>query len=235
MNALERYDERQGETELDVAGIERLRKADPEQAAIVLDYSIKHQVAGERENWITRAQMIYYMKETDLWRHHPASFSTFYEYCAQPEIDTPPSVISDMLAVCKYAPPLLSAGIDIWDVIRRAGHSKVRQIVPHIREAHRNGVLKEEVGDLVAAIDSMSFREVLEFTSTSGVRTQVDLAATWQVLPSGEVNVIFKNLDIDEIEALERKAGIKRWFDERGNRIDSPLNDPDAPKQLKKD
>lgn len=213
--------------------IDELADRDPEQAAILLDMTIKNHVADERRSWIIRAKMVYYMKERELWRYHPETFSSIYEYCAQPDIDIAPSVVCDMLAICKFAPHLEAAGIDIWEVVLRAGHSKVRQIIPQIREAHRAGVLKEELGPIVAAIDGMSFREVLTLTGTSGVRTSYELEAIYQETSDGEIVVTFKNLDVDDLEYLTRKAGIKRWFDIKGNRIEPPLNEPEL-KALKR-
>lgn len=212
--------------------IKQLTRTNPEKAAILIDAQIKQHVADEREGWIARALMIYYLKEKELWRYHPENFKSFYEYCMQPEIDIAPSIASDMLAIVKHAPHLEAAGIDIWEVIRRAGPSKVRQIIPQIREAHRAKVLEEQITPLVAAIDSMSFREVLEMTSTSGVRTQYDLAAVVQETPDGGLNILFQDVDVDDLEYLARKLAIKRWYDQRGNRIEPPLNEPDL-KMLK--
>lgn len=219
--------------ESDELDLDTLAKTSPEKAAILLDFSIKKWVTNEREGWIMKAKMLYYMKTTDLWQYHPEGFSSFFEYCAQPDIDIPPSVASDMLALCKYAPYLDKADIDIWDVVRKTGHSKVRQIIPQIREAQRSGVLKEEIKPLIDSIENMSFREVLGLTSTAGVREQYDLEATYQVTPTGAINVIFQDLDTEDLEYLSRKAGIKRWYDTKGNRIEPPTNEPEV-KALKK-
>lgn len=200
----------------------RLAETDPEQASIVIDGYLKQQVSDERESWIVRARMVNFYKEKDLWRYHPMGFSSLFEYCQQPEIDIPPSVVSDMLALCKYENALADAGYDVWDVIRKAGHSKVRQIIPQIREADRDGTLAETVGPIIDAIDSMSFREVLELTSTSGVRTQYDYEVVYRE-QQGKIEVTFRNLDIDALERLAQKNKIKRWYDEKGNRIEPPM------------
>jgi hypothetical protein len=213
--------------ELDLGGeidIAQLAKENPEKAAILIDYSIKNQVSNERESWIQRANMIYFLKANDLWQHHPENFKSFFEYCSQSEVDIAPSVASDMIALCTYAPILSDEGIDIWNVIRKSGHSKVRQIIPQIREAYRNDVIKEEVGPIIAALEGMSFREVLVLTGTSNVRSSYELEAYYTETSTGEINVEFRNLDIDDLEYLSKKAGIKRWYDDHGLRIDPPMN-----------
>lgn len=208
------------------SSLEELEARDPEKAAILIDLALKRRTTNERENWVMRAQMIAHLKKTELWRYHPENFSSFFEYCLQPEIDIAPSIVSDMVAVVTYAPHLMAVGINIFDVILRAGHSKVRQLIPQIREAHRTNTLEEEIAPKVAAIEGMSFRDLLALNQTSNVRSSFDLEATYEELPSGQVNIVFKDLDVDDLEYLTRKVGIKRWFDQRGNRIDPPLNDP---------
>lgn len=201
-----------------------LIRNDPEKASILLDSSIKYQVGSERESWIQRANMVFTMKTENLWQHHPENFKSFFEYCAQPEVDIAPSVASDMVALCTYAPILLDeANIDIWKVVRESGHSKVRQIIPQIREAHRNKVLKEEIGPIVAAISGMSFREVIELTGTSNVRSSFELEAYCSQSSDGHINLTFRDLDVDDLEYLAKKAGIKRWYDENNQRIDPPM------------
>jgi len=210
----------------DVPDLRKLIQENPEKASIILDSSIKYQVGSERESWIQRANMIFTMKTENLWQHHPENFSSFFEYCAQPEVDIAPSVASDMVALCTYAPILKDeADIDIWQVVRTSGHSKVRQIIPQIREAHRNGVLTEEVTPLIDALSGMSFREVIELTGTSNVRSTFELEAYYSETPDGDITVTFKDLDLDDLEYLSKKAGIKRWFNEEGKRIDPPMNE----------
>lgn len=200
-----------------------LVKNDPEKAAILLDMQMKTATQNERESWISRAQIVYILKESNIWQHHPAGFSSWNAYIQQPEIDIAPCVASDMVAICTYAPHLQEAEIDIWQVIREAGPSKVRQIIPQIREAHREGVLKEQISPIIAALDSMSFREVLELTATSGVRSSFTYDVTYSEDKNGNAKIVFEGIDSEDVEFLAKRANIKRWFDESGQPIESPV------------
>lgn len=199
-----------------------LLKNDPEKAAILLDMQMKTATQNERESWINRAQIVYILKESNIWQHHPAGFSSWNAYIQQPEIDIAPCVASDMVAICTYAPHLQEAEIDIWQVIRDAGPSKVRQIIPQIREAHREGVLKEQISPIIAALDSMSFREVLELTATSGVRTSFAFDVVYTEDDNGKATVTFAGIDSEDVEFLAKRANIRRWFDESGQAIEAP-------------
>lgn len=202
--------------------LQDLVKQDPEKAAILLDMQMKAATANERESWINRAQIVYFLKESNIWQYHPGGFASWNAYIQQPEIDIAPCVASDMVAICTYAPALEEAEIDIWQVIRDAGPSKVRQIIPQIREAHREGVLKEQIAPVIAALDSMSFREVLELTSTAGVRSTFLYDVTYD--DDGEfASITFTNLDPDDVEFLAKRANIRAWFDATGAPIDSPV------------
>lgn len=209
------------------ANLTELVRDRPEEAAIELDTRLKTTIANERESWIYRANLVYLMKETEVWRYHPGNYSSLSEYCAQPEIDIAPAIVSDMVALCKYAPHLAAIDIDIWEVIRRAGQSKVRQLIPQIREAERAGVLRDQITPLIESLDSMSFREVLEMTSTSGVRSNYEFEAVYTESDDGEISVTISNLDIDELEYIAKKANVKRFYSTQGLRID-PLNDKSA-------
>lgn len=200
-----------------------LLKNDPEKAAILLDMQMKTATQNERESWINRAQIVYILKESNIWQHHPAGFSSWNAYIQQPEIDIAPCVASDMVAICTYAPHLVEAEINIWQVIREAGPSKVRQIIPQIREAHREGVLKEQITPIIAALDSMSFREVLELTATSGVRSSFVFDVVYSEDENGKATVTFANIDSEDVEFLAKRANIRRWFDESGQPIVAPI------------
>jgi len=195
----------------------------PEKAAIIFDEGLKRRIRRERSDWVTTAKMVHYVKKHELWRYHPAGFSSFFEWAEQPEIAIAASVASDMVAIVEYAPALAAAGIDIYEVIKQAGPSKVRALVPQIREAVREGTVAEQIGPIVAAIDSATYAEVLELTRVRDVRAKFDPEVTCEVLPSGEYRVTM-TLDLDELEILARRLSVKRWYDPRGRRIDSPLN-----------
>lgn len=207
----------------DSIDIYELADSNPERAAILVDATLKKQVADEREGWIVRARAVYYLRQTGVWAHHPMNFKSLFEYCQQSEIDISPSLASDMIAVCKYADPLAAAGYDIWDVIRRTGPSKVRQIIPQVREAHRKNVLAEEVGPIIDSIENMSFREVLELTGTSGVRSKYEYEAVYRESDQG-AQVTIRNLDVEDLEHLAKKIRIKRWYNDKGLRIEPPLD-----------
>lgn len=200
-------------------------KKDPERAAMLADIFMKRQVSNERLGWIMRARMVYTIVEEQIWSYHPGLFSSYSEFFMQPEIDIPPSVVSDMIAICKYATPLAKVGIDVWDVIMKAGHSKVRQIIPMIREADRAGVLVEQVGPIIDALEQTSFRELINNTKMSNVRTSYDLEAFYAESLDGRISVSFRDLDIDDLEHLALTLKIKRWFDTQGNRIEPPLEE----------
>ena len=203
--------------------IAKLIETEPEKAAILLDMKMKDATQNERESWINRAQIVYVLKESNIWQHHPAGFSSWNAYIQQPEIDIAPCVASDMVAICTYAPHLQEAEIDIWQVIRDAGPSKVRQIIPQIREAHREGVLKEQITPIIAALDSMSFREVLELTATSGVRTNFAFDVIYTEDDSGNATVTFSGITQEDVEFLAKRANIRRWINETGQFIESPV------------
>lgn len=203
--------------------LNNLVKSDPEKAAILLDMQMKAATANERESWINRAQIVYFLKESNVWQHHPAGFSSWNAYIQQPEIDIAPCVASDMVAICTYAPHLQDADIDIWQVIRDAGPSKVRQIIPQIREAHREGVLKEQITPVIAALDSMSFREVLELTATSGVRTSFAYDVIYNEDTDGQATIVFSRIDSEDVEFLAKRANIRGWYGTDGQPIESPV------------
>ena len=213
------------EDEAAVLDLDELARQDPEKAAILIDKALKRQLSDARENWIIQARMLHHLKTTELWRHHPENFNTFFEYCSQPDIDIAPSIVSDMLAICKFAPALEDAGIDIWSTLRTAGSSKVRQIIPQIRDAYRSNVLQEQIAPLVSSIENMRFREILELTATSGIRSQYELEAVYDEDAYGNITVSFKNLDIDALEQIAKKNNIKRWYDKKGLRIEPPMNE----------
>lgn len=203
--------------------LQDLVEQDPEKAAILLDIQMKTATANERESWINRAQIVYFLKESNVWQHHPAGFSSWNAYIQQPEIDIAPCVASDMVAICTYAPHLQDAEIDIWQVIRDAGPSKVRQIIPQIREAHREGVLKEQITPVIAALDSMSFREVLELTATSGVRTSFAYDVIYEEDSEGRATITFSDIDTEDVEFLAKRANIRQWRTPSGQPIESPV------------
>ena len=198
-------------------------RTSPEKAAILFDETIKRRVRREREDWITTAKMLHYFKKHQLWRHHPAGFASFFEWAEQPEIAIAASIVSDMTAIVELAPFLEDAGIDIYEVIRRAGPSKVRALVPQIREAVREGTVAEQIGPLIDAIDCTTYAEVLEMTRTRGVRAQFDPEVICQSLPDGRYRIVL-DCSLDELEIVARRLSVKRWYNPSGQRIDSPLN-----------
>jgi hypothetical protein len=211
------------EIELISTDLDAFVKQSPEKAAILFDESLKRRFRREREDWITTAKMVHYFRKHDLWRHHPAGFASFFEWAEQPEIALAGSIVSDMVAIVDFAPALQEAGIDIFEVIRQAGPSKVRALVPQIREAVREGNIAERIGPVIDAIGSTTYAEVLEMTKARGTRLSFDPEVRCTSLPNGQYRITI-DCSLDELEIVARRLGIKRWYDPSGRRIESPLN-----------
>ena len=221
-----------GFTADEVGNIPTLARQDPERCMMLVDEVMKNHVQETRARWIAQASILYFVKEHELWKHHPASFSSFFEWCAQPEIELPPSVVSDMLAIVQFAPAIQSeCNTDIFEVIRERGHSNVRQLIPSIRDAYRNNTMAEEVTPLLDEIWGSSFRDILEMTKAPGKRMPWDPEVIVEEIegPNGDAmyNITFTNLTFDDMELLDKKTTIKRWYTKEGGRklrIDNPLN-----------
>lgn len=215
--------------DLERLDLHALAQQNPHKAMVLADFAMKHQVKNSREAWITQATILYYVKHSDLWQHHADGYSSFFAWCQQPEIELPPSVVVDMLAVVHFAPALKEqAGIDIFDVIRTVGQSKIRQLIPTIRHAYKNGTLKEQVVPLLDEVQNSSFKQVLKMVNPGGVRMQWDPEGVYTENADGTHNLTLRNLDFDELELAASKLSLKRWFDPNGYRIDNPLNHPVA-------
>lgn len=213
--------------DLDNLDLHGLARQNPHKAMVFADFAMKHQVKNSREAWITQANILYYVKHSDLWKYHPDSFSSFFAWCQQPEIELPPSVVVDMLAVVHFAPALQEqASIDIFDVIREVGQSKIRQLIPVIRDAYKNNTLAEQVAPLIDEVKGSSFRQVLKMVNPGGNRTEWDPEAIYSENADGSYNLTLRNLDFDRLELAAGKLSVKRWFNPQGYRIDNPLNHP---------
>ena len=196
----------------------------PQKAMVFADFAMKRQVRNSREAWITQATILYYVKESDLWQHHPESYSSFFAWCQQPEIELPPSVVVDMLAVVRFAPALQEqAGIDILQMIREVGQSKIRQLIPIIRDAYKNGTLREQVVPLLDEVKGSSFQHVLGMVGAHN-REPFDPEGVYAENADGTSDLTLRNLSLDDLEIAAKKLGLKRWFNPQGYRIDNPLN-----------
>lgn len=214
--------------DLERLDLRKMASENPRKAMVFADFAIKSQVKSAREAWITQATILFYVKEHDLWRHHPESYSSFFAWCQQPEIELPPSVVVDMLALVRFAPALQEqAGIDIFAIIREVGQSKIRQLIPIIRDACKTGTLKEQVVPLLDEVRSSSFQHVLRMVSAHG-REPFDPEGVYRENMDGSINLTLRNLSLDDLETAARKLGLKRWFNPEGFRIDNPLNQIDG-------
>lgn len=212
-------------TQLDLSTIAGLIRSDPERAIIVLDYAMKHEVRSSRQGWIRQAKILYVVETTEVWRHHPDSYSTFLGWCSQPEINVPQSVASDMTWVCKLAPEIQSeCDIDLFELIEEVGQSKIRTVLPTLKDAREAGTLGEIAGGLLDEIKGSSFRDVMEMVNPGGVRLDGNLEAVYSENEDGTHNVLFKGLSFEQMDLLSNKLGIKRWYDKKGYRIDSPVD-----------
>jgi hypothetical protein len=209
--------------------LETLRQVHPEKAMIMADFALKQQVSNAREAWAHMARIVYYVEKYELWKYHPDGYSSFNAWCQQPEIELPPSVSSDMLAVCKFAPVVLEeTGTDLFELIAQVGQSKVRQVVPLIRKAWREKRLKEDLTPVLDELGGASFRDIMRMLSPSGQRLVFDPEVIYEENPDGSFNLILRNLDYDRVELASVKLGIKRWFDTQGYRIPNPLDQLEA-------
>lgn len=214
----------EGFTEAEVADIAALARADPERCMILVDHAMRTHSRDVRKRWIAMAQILYFVDEHKLWRHHPANFTSIFLWAAQDEIGIHASTVSEMLAVVRFAPSILEqCETDLFALIEDVGTSHVRMLIPAIRKAYRNGTMKEELTPLLDEVRGSSFRDVLQMISPGGQRTGWDPEVIYEEVPGG-YNVTFVDLDFDQLELLAGKAGIKRWYDTKRRRIDPPIN-----------
>lgn len=205
----------------DLAGFAR---SNPQRCMMFIDETMKYTVKDVRRKWLSQARMLYFVKEKDLWQHHPAGFTSFFGWCSQPEIEIHPSTVSDMLAVIRFAPQIQEkCDTNLFDLIEEVGHSSVRQLIPAIRKAYRNDTMSEEVTPLLDEIRGSSFREVLAMRSPGGQRTGWDPEARYREVEDPETKetvyeLTFTKLDFDALELLATKTGLKRWYDSDGRR-----------------
>ncbi|MGI9254850.1 MAG: hypothetical protein ACR2J8_13985, partial [Thermomicrobiales bacterium] len=112
------------------------------------------------------------------------------------------------------------------------GHSKVRQLIPIMRDAYRDGTMAETVAPLIDEIKGSSFRDVLQMLNPGGQRTHFDPEVIVSENPDGTTNLTLRNLDYDAMELAITKLAAKRFFNAHGYRIESPLNElPPGDKQ----
>lgn len=209
----------------DLGSFADLIRNNPQKAMIIADYQMKYQVKHTRSAWVQQANILYVVQETEIWRHHPENFSSFFEWCQQPEIDIPPSVVSDMVNIVRMAPTLKDkADVDIFAVIEEVGHSKVRQMVPLIKDAVQSNTVAETVPALVDELKSSSFRQIIKMVNPGGMRMKFDPEAVYSENADGTYNLMFRKLDFDQLDLLAQKVGLKRWFGSDGRRIEPPTN-----------
>lgn len=217
-----------------------------EHAAIQADALLKRSARSAREAWALQAKLVYVAQVFELWRYHPAGFNSFIEWCQQPEIDLSASVVSDMMALCDYAPLLAETGIDIWHYVIEHGQSKVRQLVPLIRQAaqvasrelplelteelplsdrYDIATLDELVRPSLEALAGSSYRDVLEMVSKRDRDVRISFDPKVRYIPhdDGSVSLVFEHIDTDELDHLLSRVKITRWANAQGQRIPCPL------------
>jgi len=221
-----------------------------EIAAIQVDHYLKNSMRHQRAQWVLCAKLVYVVRETGLWKEHPAGFVSFVEWTRQPEIDLPPSTLSDMMALALHAPTMMTLGVDIWETIIENGHSKVRQLVPEIRGAIRMSdnyvdVKPEKIPDnlepderynlpllasmihpMVDGLPTQSYKDVINMVSKRerDVRVDFNPAVRYIEHVDGSVSVLFVRLTPDEFAKLNQNVTIKRWFNKDGVRVPHPLD-----------
>lgn len=207
--------------------LEQLAKTDPEQASIWADMALKHYEANKREAWLRQAVILYVVSTYTLWAYHPAGYNSFNEWLMQPDIDIPQSVSSDMVSFVAMAEEFKAAGINLFQTFRDAGQSKIRRLMPVMRKAKEEGTLIEQVGPMLPQIAATAtvneFNEVIDMINPSGSRTNFDPEVILKEHDDGTFSLLLHKLDFDQMEMAARKLNIRRWFDDAGHRIQSPI------------
>jgi hypothetical protein len=214
------------EVDLDPETFEKLADRSPEAAAIAADIWVKDQQGTAREAWIRTAKVVYVIFEKKLWQHHPGQFTSFGQWAKQSEIDLSGPVASDMHAITQFAPHVASeCGMDLWDVIRECGPAKVRQLVPHMRDAYQEGTFGERIGELLETLPHTSFRGLLKAIGTQGVRKEprVD-RAVYEDNDDGTTTITLEGVDFDTLEALIKAIKVGAWFNPAGEQLLNPLD-----------
>lgn len=217
--------------DLEHLDLEQLTREHPAKAMIVADFAMQYHVKNSRTQWIQMANILKHVNDNDLWQHHVENYSTFFEWCNKPEIDISASLASDMMAIARFGDEFNAGGIDIYEIIEEVGPSKVRQLVPMMREASRDGVLVEQVGPLLDEIKAASYRDVLKMVNPGGTRTPFDPNLTYSENEDGTYTLALKNIDYDTMELAASRLGARRWYNDQGYAIEPPINFPEKGKK----
>jgi hypothetical protein len=169
---------------------------------------------------------MYVVATHGLWQHHPEGFTSLQEYCKQPEIDISPSVLSDMLNLAECAPELTAKGVDIWGYVVNYGQSKVRQVIPLIRNGRAIGDITAFAQPVLDALPDATYREVLAMTSRAGreTKTAFSPAVVYTDHDDGTVSIHFDRITINDLEEISSRLKSLRWFNVDGVRIPHPLD-----------
>lgn len=208
---------------LESTDIAALVSGDPESAIIMADLMLKQGEQNVRRRWGQMAYIIYYVDEYELWRYHPAGFVSLSEWLMQPEIDIPQSYHSDMIAFVKAAMEFAQAGIDLFATLEDVGISKVRKLLPMMREAQRAGNLVEQVGPLLPELGATDMQGITEMLNPGGVRTTYNPQPILENHEDGTFTVIFESLDFDTLEMITKKLNLKKWLNPDKQEIPSPI------------
>ncbi len=208
---------------LEKTDISELANVDPERAIILADFMIKHGENNVRKRWGWMAYLVWYVDTHELWRYHPGGFSSVSEWLMQPEIDISQGTHSDMLAFIKAANEFANSGIDLFAVLEEVGITKIRHTLPMMREALRAGNLVEQVGPLLPMLGASDMAGIKEMLNPGGVRTGFNPRPILYEHPDGTFAVLFEDLDFDALELMSKKLSLKKWWDESGMEIPSPI------------
>jgi hypothetical protein len=203
--------------------VDRIAPQFLEKAAILADLAIKDRATKRREGWIQQAKIAAFVKKHELWRYHPGNFGSITEWARQTEIDIESGLLSEMIAIVEFAPTFADAGIDIYQLILDVGGSKVRKLVPTMREAARAEILVEQVGPMLEELRGTDLNGIIDMINPKGARVGFDPEVVYEERDDGSFTISFPSLDLDQLEFLTKKLRLRRWVDPAGRQIEPPM------------
>lgn len=207
--------------------LENMAREAPEKAAILCDHALKHYAENRREAWLSMARVVHFVKRTELWRYHPAGFTSISAWARQPEVDIDSGVVADMCSVMDLAPKFEEGGYDLLQTIRDVGMKKVRPLIPTMRKAAKEGVLIEQCGAMLDEIRGSDMSGVIEMLNPKGGRVEFNPEVVCLDHGDGTFTISFPALDYDGLEFLSGKLKLRRWIDNTGRPIPAPIALPE--------
>lgn len=207
--------------------LEDMAREAPEKAAILCDHALKHYVENRREAWLSMAKVVYFVKERELWRYHPAGFTSLRNWAEQPEVDIHSSDLADMCSVMMLAPQFEAGGYDLLQTIRDVGMKKIRPLIPTFRKAAKDGVLVEQCGTILDELHGSDMSGVIEMLNPKGGRVEFNPEVVCLDHGDGTFTISFPALDYDGLEFLSGKLKLRRWVDNTGRPIPAPIALPE--------